>query len=187
MTNCPCRSSISGLLPRGERPRPRGAGVPKLIKAKRSSQPWTRSRSRRRKPSSAVGRYARRSGSRCRTRRVSWGLLLRRASKQHLPTQAVTGVTLRAAHDAGFHRDHCLDVARLDVGVVAGEAGRRLERAIGQDGDAVEPLLPMRLDVVVEVLDLSRRLGGSETATLSPASQQRLADAAQLEASEFGR
>ena len=54
-------------------------------------------------------------------------------------------------------RDHRLDVARLDVGVVAGQAAGDLERALGEDRDAVEPLLPVGLDIVAEVLDLEPR------------------------------
>ncbi len=58
---------------------------------------------------------------------------------------------------AAVGRDHRLDVARLDVGVVARQAAGDLEGTLGEDGDAVEPLLPVRLDIVAEVLDLKPR------------------------------
>jgi len=54
-------------------------------------------------------------------------------------------------------RQHRFDVARVLVGRVAGQAARDLDRALGEDGDAVEGLLPVRRDVVAELLDLSAR------------------------------
>ena len=58
---------------------------------------------------------------------------------------------------AAVRRDDRLDVARLGVGVVARQAARDLERALRQDRDAVERLLPVRLDIVAERLDLEPR------------------------------
>ena len=70
---------------------------------------------------------------------------------------AVRQIDAGQTDDARVDQDHRLDVARLDVGVVAGQPARHLERALRQDGDAVEPLLPVRLDVIAEVLDLEPR------------------------------
>jgi hypothetical protein len=44
----------------------------------------------------------------------------------------------------------------LVVGI-AGQAARDLDGALGENGDAVEGLLPVRRDIVAEVLDLGAR------------------------------
>ena len=53
--------------------------------------------------------------------------------------------------------DHRLDIARLDVAIVAGQAALDLERMFRQDRHAVEGLLPMGGDIVAERLDLLAR------------------------------
>jgi hypothetical protein len=54
-------------------------------------------------------------------------------------------------------RDHALDVARLNVVGIAGKPGRDLERPFGEDGDPIEPLLPVQRDIIAERLDLEAR------------------------------
>jgi hypothetical protein len=70
---------------------------------------------------------------------------------------AVRQIDAGDSNGAGVGRDNRLDIARLRVGVVARQAAGDLERAFGEDGDAVEPLLPVRLDVIAEVLDFEAR------------------------------
>jgi len=54
-------------------------------------------------------------------------------------------------------RDDALDIARLLVGGIAGQAGLGLERPLGEQGDSVERLLPVDRDIVAERLDLGAR------------------------------
>ena len=70
---------------------------------------------------------------------------------------AVRQIDARHPHHAVSGRDDRLDIARLGVVLVARQAARDLERPLGEDGDAVERLLPMGLDVVAELLDLHAR------------------------------
>ncbi len=70
---------------------------------------------------------------------------------------AVRQIDAGEPHDAVVRRDDRLDVTRLDIGVVARQPADDLERTLRQDRDAVESLLPMRLDVIAERLDLEPR------------------------------
>ncbi len=72
---------------------------------------------------------------------------------------AVRQIDAGDPHDAFRCWDHRLDVTRLDVRLVARQAAGDLERTLGENGDAVEGLLPVRLDVVAERLDLEARKG----------------------------
>ena len=70
---------------------------------------------------------------------------------------AVGQIDAREPQHARARGDHRLDVARLYVGLVARQAAGDLERALGEDGDAVECLLPVGGDIVAERLDLGAR------------------------------
>ena len=70
---------------------------------------------------------------------------------------AVRQIDARHPHHAVSGRDDRLDIARLGVVLVARQAARDLERPLGKNGDAVECLLPMGLDVVAKLLDLHPR------------------------------
>src|SRR5579863_1223792 len=64
------------------------------------------------------------------------------------------------ANDAIAVRNHGLDIARVLVTLVAGQAARYLERPLRESGDAVEALLPMHGDIVAAGFDLRVREGG---------------------------
>src|SRR5580700_3572472 len=70
---------------------------------------------------------------------------------------AVRQIDARHPHHAVSGRDDRLDIARLGIVLVARQTARDLERPLGQNGDAVERLLPMRLDVIAKLLDLHPR------------------------------
>ena len=67
---------------------------------------------------------------------------------------AVRQIDASHPHHAVSGRDDRLDIARLRVVLVARQPARDLERPLGENGDAVECLLPVGLDVVAELLDL---------------------------------
>jgi hypothetical protein len=72
---------------------------------------------------------------------------------------AVGEIDAREADDARPGWDHRLDITRLRVRPVARQAAFDLEGPFGENGDAVEGLLPVRRDVVAELLDLGAREG----------------------------
>ena len=73
---------------------------------------------------------------------------------------AVRQVDRGDPHGARRGRDDAFQVAGLLVAIVAGQAAAHiLERALGQDGDAVIGLLAMRHDVVAERLHIGARKG----------------------------
>ena len=70
---------------------------------------------------------------------------------------AVGQIDAGQPHGAALSRDHRFDIARLLVMGIARQTARDLDRPLGEDGDAVEGLLPVGGDVVAEVLDLGAR------------------------------
>jgi hypothetical protein len=70
---------------------------------------------------------------------------------------AVRQIDAGHPHHTVVGRDDCLDIARLRVVLVARQAPRDLERPLGENGDAVECLLSVGLDVVPKLLDLHPR------------------------------
>ncbi len=70
---------------------------------------------------------------------------------------AVGAIDAGEPRRAALRRDHRFDIARLLVMRIAGQAARDLDRPLGENRDAVEGLLPVRGDVVAEVLHLGAR------------------------------
>src|SRR5208283_5112811 len=67
---------------------------------------------------------------------------------------AVRQIDARHPHDAVPGWDHRFEIAGLGVVLVSRQSAGDLEWPFGKNGDAVECLLAMGLDIVAEVLDL---------------------------------
>src|SRR5262249_44755256 len=74
---------------------------------------------------------------------------------------AIGQIEVADAHDAALAGHAHLDVAGVAVAVIARQAahGDLVERPLGEDGDAVEALLPMHRGVVAELLEGGSREG----------------------------
>ncbi len=70
---------------------------------------------------------------------------------------AVRQIDARHPHDAVAGRDDRFEVTGLGVVLVPRQSARDLERPFGENGDAVERLLAVGLDVIAEFLDLHAR------------------------------
>ena len=70
---------------------------------------------------------------------------------------AIRQIDASNAHHAVAGRNDRLDIARLRVVLISRQPACDLERALGENGDAIERLLAVRLDVVAELLDLHAR------------------------------